>query len=166
MKASCRPEIAFAHPNYLWPCHGAKPRGGRWLHMYAADLARSPDGRWWVLGDRTQTPSGPGYALGESSHRLARIFRLARRHQRASAHRRVCIAARGLLANVDEGETPLAVVLTPGPFNETYFEHAYLARQLGFSLVEGSDLTVRDDTLYPENLGRIEARACGIAPAR
>ena len=57
------PELPFGHPNFLWPCHGVVPKGGHWLHLYAADLARAPDGRWWVLADRTQTPSGAGYAL-------------------------------------------------------------------------------------------------------
>ncbi len=66
---------------------------------------------------------------------------------------------------VEDSETPLAVVLTPGPFNETYFEHAYLARQLGFSLVEGSDLTVRDDIAVAEDVGGLK-RARGVPPAR
>ena len=71
-----------------------------------------------------------------------------------------------LLGDVDDGEAPLAVVLTPGPFNETYFEHAYLARQLGFALVEGGDLTVRGDTLYPEDTRRAASRPCGGATSR
>ena len=57
------PELPFGHPNFLWPCHGFMPRGASWLHLYAADLARAPDGRWWLLADRTQAPSGAGYAL-------------------------------------------------------------------------------------------------------
>src|SRR5271155_2042921 len=56
-------ELAFGHPNFLWAAHGTRPVGDRWLHLYAAELARAPDGHWWVLSDRTQTPSGPGYAL-------------------------------------------------------------------------------------------------------
>jgi len=57
------PRIVFEHPGFLRPCHGVTPPGGIWLHSYAADIARSPDGRWWVLADRTQSPSGAGYAL-------------------------------------------------------------------------------------------------------
>ena len=57
------PELPFGHPNFLWPCHGLVPAGASWLHVYAADLARAPDGRWWLLADRTQAPSGAGYAL-------------------------------------------------------------------------------------------------------
>jgi uncharacterized circularly permuted ATP-grasp superfamily protein/uncharacterized alpha-E superfamily protein len=149
-------EVTFGHPNYLWPCHGAKPRGGRWLYMYAADLARAPDGRWFVLSDRTQTPSGPGYAL-ENRRIVSRVFSDLLDEINVRPMTAAFASMRdGLLATVEEGETPLAVVLTPGPFNETYFEHAYLARQLGFSLVEGSDLTVRDDTLYLKTLGGLK----------
>lgn len=149
-------EIAFGHPNYLWPCHGAVPRGGRWLYMYAADLARSPDGRWWVLSDRTQTPSGPGYAL-ENRRIVSRVLADTLDDLNVRPLSGAFASLRdGLLATVEDSETPLAVVLTPGPFNETYFEHAYLARQLGFSLVEGSDLTVRDDTLYLKTLGGLK----------
>ncbi|WP_129775746.1 circularly permuted type 2 ATP-grasp protein [Peristeroidobacter soli] len=149
-------EIAFGHPNYLWPCHGAVPRGGRWLYMYAADLARSPDGRWWVLSDRTQTPSGPGYAL-ENRRIVSRVLSDTLDDLNVRPLSGAFASLRdGLLANVEDSEMPLAVVLTPGPFNETYFEHAYLARQLGFSLVEGSDLTVRDDTLYLKTLSGLK----------
>lgn len=149
-------EVAFGHPNYLWPCHGAVPRGGRWLYMYAADLARSPDGRWWVLSDRTQTPSGPGYAL-ENRRIVSRVLADTLDDLNVRPLSGAFASLRdGLLATVEGSETPLAVVLTPGPFNETYFEHAYLARQLGFSLVEGSDLTVRDDTLYLKTLGGLK----------
>jgi uncharacterized circularly permuted ATP-grasp superfamily protein/uncharacterized alpha-E superfamily protein len=145
-------ELAFGHPNFLWAAHDTRPVGDTWLHLYAADLARAPDGRWWVLSDRTQTPSGPGYALenraiigrvlpgllNELSIRpLAGFFNTLRE---------------SLLEFADGDGAPLVVVLTPGPFNETYFEHAYLARQLGLPLVQGQDLTVRADTVYLKTL--------------
>jgi uncharacterized circularly permuted ATP-grasp superfamily protein/uncharacterized alpha-E superfamily protein len=150
-------ELPFGHPNYLWPCHDLKPVDGTWLHVYAADLARGPDGRWWLLADRTQAPSGAGYALEnreilEQVHaeaipdmavRRVRGFFGALRERMISGHKE---GAAG-------DETPLAVILTPGPYNETYFEHAYLARQLGMPLVEGSDLTVRGDTVFLKTLG-------------
>ena len=159
-------EIAFGHPNFLWPCHGSIPRGDRWLYVYAADLARSHDGRWWVLGDRTQTPSGPGYAL-ENRRIVSRVFADLLDDMNVRPLTGAFAALREqLLEEVDDGEVPLAVVLTPGPFNETYFEHAYLARQLGFALVEGGDLTVRGETLYPQNARRPASRACGVAATR
>lgn len=146
-------EIVFGHPNFLWPCQNAMPRGERWLYIYAADLARSHDGRWWVLNDRTQSPSGPGYAL-ENRRIVSRVFTDLLEEMNVRSVTGAFAALRdGLLSNVDDGEAPLAVVLTPGPFNETYFEHAYLARQLGFALVEGGDLTVRGETLYLKTLG-------------
>lgn len=142
------PEIVFGHPNFLWPCCGLMPKDARWLHIYAVDLARAPNGQWWVLGDRTQTPSGPGYTL-ENRRIVSRVFPQQMDDLRVRPLGGFFAALREqLLSDVDEDEAPLAVVLTPGPFNETYFEHAYLARQLGLSLVEGADLTVRGDTLY------------------
>jgi uncharacterized circularly permuted ATP-grasp superfamily protein/uncharacterized alpha-E superfamily protein len=142
------PELVFGHPNFLWPCLGITPRKGNWLQVYAADLARAPDGRWWVMADRTQTPSGAGYAL-ENREILKQVLPDAF----AELHTRRISGFFGelrdrLLEGVETDETPLAVILTPGPFNETYFEHAYLARQLGLPLVEGTDLTVRQDTVY------------------
>jgi uncharacterized circularly permuted ATP-grasp superfamily protein/uncharacterized alpha-E superfamily protein len=144
------PELVFGHPNFLWPCHGVVPRDGRWLHLYAADLARAPDGRWWVLADRTQTPSGTGYAL-ENREILQRVLPDLYRELPVEPIDRFFGALREqLLASADDQS--LAVVLTPGPFNETYFEHVYLARQLGLPLVQGADLTVRDATVYLKTL--------------
>jgi uncharacterized circularly permuted ATP-grasp superfamily protein/uncharacterized alpha-E superfamily protein len=151
------PELPFGHPNFLWPCHGLKPRGGTWLHVYGVDLARAPDGRWWVLGDRAQTPSGPGYAL-ENRQIVARVYPELIKEMDIrpisgyfTALRENLLGA-GAAVPDDGSESPLAVVLTPGPFNETYFEHAYLARQLGLPLVEGHDLTVRADTVFLKTL--------------
>lgn len=147
------PAIIYGHRNYLWPCRGIEPLGGIYLHLYSCDLARSPDGRWWILADRTQGPSGAGYALQNrlivgpmygtlfrtlGVQRLAHFFRTLQ--QRLAA-----------LAPTD-GEPPVIALLTPGPYNETYFEHVFLARYLGFALVEGADLTVRDNRVYLKTL--------------
>lgn len=145
-------ELPFGHPNYLWPCHGLRPAGGTWLHVYAADLARAPDGRWWLLADRTQSPSGAGYAL-ENREILEQVHPepiadMAVRHVRGFLG-----GLRTALLDVAADEAPLAVILTSGPYNETYFEHAYLARQLGMPLVEGHDLTVRGDTVFLKTIG-------------
>ncbi len=146
-------ELPFGHPNFLWPCHGIKPGGGHWLHVYAVDMSRSADGRWWALADRTQTPSGPGYAL-ENRQIVSRVYPELLNDLGVCSLSGFFVALReNLLRQAPEGETPLAVVLTPGSFNETYFEHAYLARQLGLPLVEGHDLTVRGDTVFLKTLG-------------
>src|SRR5580693_6735901 len=147
-------ELVFPNPAFLRSCCGIVPQGGVYLHTYSADLARSPDGQWWVLADRTQAPSGAGYALENrlvttrvmpdvfrSSHvrRLANFFQTYR-----NALQRMVPVRR---------ENPRIVLLTPGPFNETYFEHAFLARYLGYTLVEGGDLTVRDCRVFLKTLG-------------
>jgi len=146
-------ELPFGHPNFLWPCHGITPAGGNRLQLYAVDISRSADGRWWALADRTQTPSGPGYAL-ENRQIVSRVFPDLLSDMGVRPLGGFFAALReNLLKAAPPGETPLAVVLTPGSFNETYFEHAYLARQLGLPLVEGNDLTVRGDTLFLKTLG-------------
>ncbi len=146
-------DLPFGHPNFLWPCHGIAPPGGNWLHVHAVDISRSADGRWWALADRTQTPSGPGYAL-ENRQIVSRVFPDLLGDLGVRSLGGFFVALReNLLRHAPEDEAPLAVVLTPGSFNETYFEHAYLARQLGLPLVEGHDLTVRGDTVYLKTLG-------------
>src|SRR5439155_26046040 len=67
------PALVYGHAGFMRPCHGAKPPGEVMLHVYAADIARSPDGRWWVIDDRTQSPSGAGYAL-ENRIIISRAF--------------------------------------------------------------------------------------------
>ena len=148
------PALVYGQHGYLWPCRGIKPVGGTWLHQYAVDLARSPDGQWWVIADRTQAPSGAGYALENRlivSQVFPEMFRDLHVQHLADFFRdqQDGLAA---LAPVEGDEQPHIVLLTPGPYNETYFEHAYLARYLGFPLVEGQDLTVRGDTLFLKTL--------------
>ncbi len=151
------PELVLGLPGFLRPLHGAKLPGGVALHVVAADLARAPDGAFWVLGDRTQTPSGAGYALENRiviSRTLPSIFHDCR-VQRLAAYFRTLRDS--LLALAPRGrESPRIVLLTPGPHNETYFEHAYLARYLGLALVEGADLTVRDRHVFVKTLGGLE----------
>ncbi len=147
------PQIPFGHPNFLWPCHGVVPRDGVWLYLYAADLARAPDGRWRLLADRTQAPSGAGYAL-ENREIIEQVLPDAIRELGVRRVRGFFgdLRERLLQQGTEDGDR-LAVILTPGPYNETYFEQAYLAHQLGWPLVEGTDLTVRGDTVYLKTLG-------------
>ncbi len=148
------PALVYGQHGYLWPCRGIRPAGGVWLHNYAVDLARSPDGRWWAIGDRTQAPSGAGYAL-ENRLIVARVFpeMFSELHvQHLADFFRDQQDGLAALAPVEGDEQPHIVLLTPGPYNETYFEHAYLARYLGFPLVEGHDLTVRGETVYLKTL--------------
>ncbi|HEX5844350.1 MAG TPA: circularly permuted type 2 ATP-grasp protein, partial [Pseudomonas sp.] len=146
-------ELVFGHNNFLWPCQGVQPPGGTFLHLYAVDLARAPDGRWWVTADRTQAPSGAGYAL-ENRQIVSRAFPELYRDLRVQYLAGFFRTLQDTLARQApaDGETPLVVLLTPGRFNESYFEHLYLARQLGYPLVEGSDLTVREAKVYLKTL--------------
>lgn len=147
------PALVFGNPAFLRPCHGVRMARNIYLHLHAADLARSPDGKWWVLADRSQAPSGSGYAL-ENRIVLGRV--LPDEYRAAQVHRLAPFFAtqrETLRSLAPEGaENPHIVLLTPGPHNETYFEHAYLARYLGFTLAEGADLTVRDNRVYLKTL--------------
>ncbi|HEY0824524.1 MAG TPA: circularly permuted type 2 ATP-grasp protein [Ramlibacter sp.] len=151
------PALVQGHPGYLRPMHGAAPAGGRRLHIAAFDLARDPAGAWWIVSQRTQAPSGLGYLL-ENRLIISRLFPEAFRDlkvQRLAATYRALLESLVAMCPAEGGE-PRIVLLTPGPYNETYFEHAYLARYLGITLVEGSDLTVRGDRLYLKTLKGLE----------
>jgi uncharacterized circularly permuted ATP-grasp superfamily protein/uncharacterized alpha-E superfamily protein len=147
------PAVVFANPGFWRPCHGIQVPRNTHIHLLAVDLARSPDGEWWVLSDRTQAPSGAGYALenrivlASTFHELYREFGVRRL---ASFFRSFRDNLLGLAPW--RGENPRVVLLTPGPHNETYFEHSYLARYLGFTLVQGGDLMVRDSRVFLKTL--------------
>ena len=151
------PPVVFGHRGFLGPAQGLKPVSGMHLLQYAADLARSPDGRWWVVSDRTQAPSGAGYAL-ENRLVVSRVFPQMFRElpvQHLASYFEALRSA--LLRWAPRGDGPARIVLlTPGPYNETYFEHALLARYLGFALVEGNDLTVRDDRVWLKTIDGLE----------
>nr|WP_239027357.1 circularly permuted type 2 ATP-grasp protein [Ramlibacter algicola] len=151
------PALVHGHPGYIRSLHGVQPAGGMFLHIAAFDLARDPDGRWWVASQRTQAPSGLGYLL-ENRLIVSRSFPAAfagLRVQRLAATYRALVEGLRSMCPAPQGDARL-VLLTPGPYNETYFEHAYLARYLGLPLVEGSDLTVRDERLYLKTLRGLE----------
>jgi uncharacterized circularly permuted ATP-grasp superfamily protein/uncharacterized alpha-E superfamily protein len=133
--------------DFMRPLANVAPPGGAHLRFYAVDIARGPDGRWWVLRDRTQAPSGAGYALENRlalSHGIPDIYRGLRVRRHAPFFQ----ALQNELTGLNRQDDSRVCVLTPGPMNETYFEHAYLARYLGFLLVEGDDLTARDNGVF------------------
>ena len=151
------PAVIFGHRGFLAPAEGLRPAGGHHLLQYAADLARSPDGRWWVVNDRTQAPSGSGYAL-ENRLVVSRVFPQMFRELPVQHLASFFDALRSSLLHwAPRGDgAPRIVLLTPGPYNETYFEHALLARYLGFTLVEGNDLTVRDDRVWLKTISGLQ----------
>src|SRR5258706_9411967 len=154
------PGLVYGHAGFLRPCRGAKPPGDVMLHFYAADIARSPDGRWWVIDDRTQAPSGAGYAL-ENRIIISRAFPQLFRELKVQHLAHFFATLRDSLAHwapqpSGQRDSPFTVLLTPGPHNETYFEHAYLARYLGLPLVEGNDLTVREGCVWLKTLSGLK----------
>ena len=147
--------LVQGHPGYLRAMQGVQPAGGMFLHIAAFDLSRGPDGKWWVVSQRTQAPSGLGYLL-ENRLSISMLFPEAFRGmqvQRLADSYESLINSMKALSPVTNSRI---VLLTPGPYNETYFEHAYLARYLGLTLVEGSDLLVRGEKLYLKTLQGLE----------
>jgi uncharacterized circularly permuted ATP-grasp superfamily protein/uncharacterized alpha-E superfamily protein len=141
--------------DYLRPMVDMKPPGGRWMNMYAVDLGRGPDGRWWVLGDRAQAPSGAGYAL-ENRLVMSRAWPAKYRSMNVERLAPFFRAFRSSLAEAAERSQPRICLLTPGPYSETYFEQAYLARYLGFLLVEGDDLVVHNGLTHVRTIAGLK----------
>lgn len=136
-------KLVAGNPHWLLPLVGVKPASGHFLHFVAMDLGRGPDGRWWVLGDRTDAPSGAGFAL-ESRVATARVF--ADFYRRANVHRLAGFfgALKGAFEGLQQPGSNRVGILTPGSFNDTYYEQAYIARYLGMALLEGEDLVVEN----------------------
>jgi uncharacterized circularly permuted ATP-grasp superfamily protein/uncharacterized alpha-E superfamily protein len=161
--------LVLGNPQFLRPCHGVPVSAGRRLHYYAADVGRAPDGSWWVLKDRCESPVGGGYAL---ENRIALRNCLP---DEFVANRVQQLA--GFFQSVHDGhvaltgrDDPRIIVLTAGPAGAGYFAHSYLARYQGYVLAEGADLTVRDNRVYLKTLEglrpvdvvirRVEAASC------
>lgn len=149
------PEFVYGHPGYLRKATRLEVAGPHALFLHAVDLGRDADGRYRVFADRTQAPSGIGYAtIGRRlmSRTFPHLFS-------ACAPRPITTFAGTLrLALLDYAppgvDDPTVVMLSPGSMSETAFDQAYLASMLGVPLVEGADLTVREGTVYMRSLGR------------
>ncbi len=147
------PELVYASPSFLRCCHGMTQAGGRWLHLYGAVIVRNRDGKWLALGDRTGVPQGLGYALENRlvvSRLLPGVFQECNVERLAPFFMALQAVLRGLAPGRD---TPRIALQSPGPSSRTYFEDAYLARYLGYTLVEGGDLAVRDGRVSLKTLG-------------
>lgn len=148
--------LVAGNPEWLRPLVGVAPAGGHFLHLIAFEIGRNPDGSWFVLGDRTQAPSGAGFALENrvaSTRIFPDLFGQSRIHRLAGFFRSFQTALNGLRG----ADSAQVGILSPGPLNDTYFEHAYIARYLGFMLLEGEDLVVRE--------GRVMVRTVtGLSP--
>lgn len=151
--------LVLGHPGYLRGLHGVTPPGDVYLHVMAFDLVRGDDGHWWVVSQRTQAPSGLGYVM-QNRLIVSRLFPEAYRamsvQHLASGYRRLVDTLQSQAEACAGGDAPRLALWTPGPYNETYFEHAYLARYLGLPLVEGGDLIVRDERVYLKTVQGLE----------
>ncbi len=167
------PALIYGHPGFLPACVGIPHDDNIALHSYAVDIARAPDGQWWVVSDRTQGPTGAGYALENRTiissaflemfrdmtiERLSGFFASMRDSLAHWGHRVADNQARTVpgMAALGQGEVPLVVILTPGPYNETYHEQSFLAGYLGYPLVQGSDLTVRNGVVWLKTIAGLK----------
>jgi len=146
-------ELLYRHPSFLLPFCQNDPPPGQMLHFYAADLARSPDGRWWVLADRTESASGAGFAL-ENRIALSRLLPELMRHCRVERLASYFIAAKDQFARIapPQDRDPRVVLLSQAAGSVNYFEDAFLARYLGYTLAEAGDLAVRQNRVYMKTL--------------
>jgi len=149
------PHLIYGHPQFLRPLHGIKPPGGVHVHLYSADLAREPDGSWRVMASRADAPGGLGYAL-ENRLVVSQTFPDSFGDMRVARLASFFNAYRENILGLAQSRRDRAVLLTPGPYNESYFEHVYLAHYLGLTLVEGDDLVVRDDQVFLKTLTGLE----------
>ncbi len=151
------PELIYSHSGFLRPCDKIKLPGQHQLMLYAADLSRAPDGKVWVLRDRTQAPSGMGYAL-ENRSALSRVLpELFKEHHVAKLSGFFNGMMQSFIRVAPMGkEQPRVVLLTPGPRNETYFEHAFLSSYLGFTLTQGDDMLVRNGFVWIKTVEGLE----------
>lgn len=150
-------ELIYQHPGYIRNCKNVCVPGDCYLHFYAADLARSSDGQFWVIGDRSQAPSGSGYALENRSVMSTAFTEYFKSLPIARLGSYFNAVYDELVRDLPKGiRVPKVILLTSGVGNEAYFEHSYLANYLGISLVQGNDLMVRGDHLYLKTLAGLE----------
>jgi len=148
--------LGMANPHFLRACAGLGKPDGVFLHTYAADLARSPDGKWWVIEDRLDAPSGLGYSLQNRiivRQALPDIFHRAPVERLYQFFQDYRTSLEALSPNRD---APQITLLSPGPANETYFEQTYLARYLGYTLTEGEDLITRGREVFLRTVGGLK----------
>ncbi|MFM9938961.1 MAG: circularly permuted type 2 ATP-grasp protein [Hyphomicrobiaceae bacterium] len=144
------PELIFSDPAYLRACQTVAPGAGR-IQFFAADLARGPDGSWRVVDTHVETPAGIGYALANRTvltHVSGDIFSASKAVRLAPFFQQMQDALAQRIGRPD----PTIALLTPGPHHDDFFNHAYLARYLGFLLVEGADLRAENGRVYLKTL--------------
>jgi uncharacterized circularly permuted ATP-grasp superfamily protein/uncharacterized alpha-E superfamily protein len=156
-KAIIPAELVFDNSGFLLPCFDIRQKHDKQLLNYAVDLARGPDGKMWLLDNRTQAPSGAGYALENRIVMSKAIPELNTKTYRSRLSPYFTQLQQTVdTLNANNNENPNVVFLTPGPGNETYFEHVYLSSYLGYTLVQGNDLLVRDGFVWLKSIDQLE----------
>jgi len=148
-------EVIFGHKGFSTEVFNFGYKEDFNLHIYATDIARGPDGKMWVISDKTQAPSGLGYTI---ENRLTMNIIAKELYPNVSIKKLSPFIEdyKELLHNLTGGDISSAALLTPGPHNETYFEHAYLSSYLGLSLVQGDDLLTKDGSLWIKSLSGLK----------
>ncbi len=148
------PELIFNDPTYLRACQHITPATGR-IQFFATDLARGPDGQWRVVDTHVETPAGIGYALanrGVLTQVSGDIFSASKAVRLAPFFQQMQDALAQRIGRPD----PTIALLTPGPHHDDFFSHAYLARYLGFLIVEGADLRAENGRVYLKTLNGLQ----------
>jgi len=150
------PTLLYSHPGFLRAIHGAMPKQNPFLQLIAFDMARSPDGRWWFVNDRAESPSGIGFAHENRivlSQAFPEIFQACKIAQLSPFFDQL---QNTLLCLADGKRNVNGVLLGDGIAGKNFFEEAYLARTLGYNLVQGDDLSVRDDGVHFKTLAGLK----------
>ncbi len=150
-------ELIYLHPGFIRSCVNIELHSSPYLVLYAADMARGNDGRLWIISDRTQAPSGSGYAL-ENRFAMSSVLPELFSNLKAKRLSPWFDSLQQALTSIAPHNTdnPRVVILTPGPENETYFEHSYLAAYRGLTLVQGNDLMVKDNYVWLKTIDGLE----------
>ncbi|HJS45278.1 MAG TPA: circularly permuted type 2 ATP-grasp protein [Rhizomicrobium sp.] len=149
------PHLVTGHPQFLRPLCGTRPARDVHVHLYSADLARGPDGTWKVMASRVDAPGGLGYAL-ENRLVVSQTFPESFGDMQVARLAAFFNAYKENVLGLGASRRDRAVLLTPGPYNEAYFEHVYLSHYLGLTLVQGDDLAVRDGEVFLKTLTGLE----------
>lgn len=153
------PQVVYGSTGYVRAAHGITIPGTHQLFLHACDISRWSDGRFRVLADWAQAPSGAGYALADRrvvAEAIPEAFEHAGPRPLTPFARAMRLMLEEAAPELADGEEPVVVVLSPGSHSETAFDQAYLAQMLGFPLVESADLVVRDGALWMRSLGSLE----------
>jgi uncharacterized circularly permuted ATP-grasp superfamily protein/uncharacterized alpha-E superfamily protein len=148
-------EVIFGHKGFSTEVFDFGTKEDFNLYFYATDIARGPDGKMWIISDKTQAPSGLGYAI-ENRLTMNVISKDLYPHVETKKLSPFLHAFKDLLNDLTGGDISKAALLTPGPYNETYFEHSYLSSYLQINIVQGQDLLSKNGSLWVKSLSGLK----------